>query len=104
MRRVNYIWLLPSAVCTLLGYVVRSVRWHFILSGQARAPVTMLFPILIMGFATNNLLPGTPGRVLARLSARPQTRRPQVVGAGIGVRRARVRRSDARRAAGHRAR
>ena len=61
MRRVNYIWILPSAVCTLLGYVVRSVRWHFVLSGQARAPVSVLFPILIMGFATNNLLPGRLG-------------------------------------------
>jgi uncharacterized protein (TIRG00374 family) len=61
LRRVNYVWLLPSATCTLLGYVLRTVRWRFILSGAARAPVTTLFPILIMGFATNNLLPGRLG-------------------------------------------
>jgi uncharacterized protein (TIRG00374 family) len=61
LRRVNYVWLLPSALCTLLGYVVRTLRWRFILSGAARAPVTTLFPILIMGFATNNLLPGRLG-------------------------------------------
>jgi glycosyltransferase 2 family protein len=61
LRNVNYVWLLPSAVCTLLGYVLRSVRWRVILSGAARAPLRTLFPVLIMGFATNNLLPGRLG-------------------------------------------
>ena len=61
LKSVNYLWLLPSAICTLLGYVLRSVRWQVILSGAARAPVRTLFPVLIMGFATNNLLPGRLG-------------------------------------------
>lgn len=61
LKNVNYYWLLPSAVCTLLGYVVRTVRWRVILSGAARAPIGTLFPVLIMGFATNNLLPGRLG-------------------------------------------
>jgi uncharacterized protein (TIRG00374 family) len=41
--------------------VVRTLRWRVILSGAARAPLTTLFPVLIMGFATNNLLPGRLG-------------------------------------------
>ncbi|MGI9148659.1 MAG: lysylphosphatidylglycerol synthase transmembrane domain-containing protein [Chloroflexota bacterium] len=61
LRGVNYVWLLPSAVCTLLGYLLRAARWRIILSGAARAPLSTLFPILIMGFATNNLLPGRLG-------------------------------------------
>lgn len=61
LRSVDYRWLLPSAVCTLLGYVLRTLRWQVILSGAARAPLRTLFPILIMGFATNNLLPGRLG-------------------------------------------
>jgi glycosyltransferase 2 family protein len=61
LRSVNYVWLLPSAACTLFGYVLRSVRWRIILSGAARAPLRTLFPVLIMGFATNNLLPGRLG-------------------------------------------
>ena len=61
LRGVNYAWLLPSAVCTLLGYVLRTARWRLILSGAARAPMRTLFPVLIMGFATNNLLPGRLG-------------------------------------------
>lgn len=61
LRRMNYLWLVPSAVCTLLGYILRTVRWQAILRGAARAPLTTLFPILVMGFATNNLLPGRLG-------------------------------------------
>src|SRR5207248_10569376 len=45
----------------LLGYFVRTVRWRVILSGAAQAPLGTLFPVLIMGFATNNLLPGRLG-------------------------------------------
>ena len=61
LRNVNYVWLVPSAMCTLAGYVLRTVRWRVILSGAARAPLSTLFPVLIMGFATNNLLPGRLG-------------------------------------------
>jgi uncharacterized protein (TIRG00374 family) len=61
LRQVNYVWLVPSALCTLLGYVLRTIRWRVILSGAAQAPFSTLFPVLIMGFATNNLLPGRLG-------------------------------------------
>jgi uncharacterized protein (TIRG00374 family) len=61
LRNVNYLWLVPSAMCTLAGYILRTVRWRVILSGAARAPLSTLFPVLIMGFATNNLLPGRLG-------------------------------------------
>jgi glycosyltransferase 2 family protein len=61
LKTVNYFWLIPSAVCTLLGYVLRTARWRVILSGAARAPLSTLFPVLVMGFATNNVLPGRLG-------------------------------------------
>jgi uncharacterized membrane protein YbhN (UPF0104 family) len=61
LGRVNYIWLVPSALSTLIGYGRRTLRWQVILSGAARAPFRTLFAVLIMGFATNNLLPGRLG-------------------------------------------
>jgi glycosyltransferase 2 family protein len=61
LRHFNYGWIVPAAACTLLGYLVRTVRWQVILSGAARAPLRTLYPILMMGFATNNLLPGRLG-------------------------------------------
>ncbi len=63
LRQVNYLWLIPSALCTLAGYVLRTVRWGTILSGAARASFRTLFAVLIMGFATNNLLPGRLGEL-----------------------------------------
>jgi uncharacterized protein (TIRG00374 family) len=61
LKSVNYMWLVPSAICTLVGYLLRTVRWQVILSGAARAPLRTLFPVLMMGFATNNVLPGRLG-------------------------------------------
>jgi glycosyltransferase 2 family protein len=61
LASINYAWLVPSALCTLLGYLLRSLRWRLILTGAARAPLSTLFAVLIMGFATNNLLPGRLG-------------------------------------------
>lgn len=63
LQHVNYVWLLPSALCTLAGYVLRTARWRVILSGAARAPFATLFSVLMMGFATNNLLPGRLGEL-----------------------------------------
>src|SRR5262249_43752330 len=63
LQHFDYVWLVPAAVCILLGYALRTVRWHFLLSGPAQAPVRTLFPILTMGFATNNLLPGRLGEL-----------------------------------------
>jgi glycosyltransferase 2 family protein len=61
LQHFNFIWIVPSTLCVLLGYGLRTVRWRFLLSGQAQAPIQTLFPILTMGFATNNLLPGRLG-------------------------------------------
>src|SRR5205807_9039001 len=84
----NYVWLIPSAVCTLLGYVLRTMRWRFILSSAARAPLTTLFPVLIMGFATNNLLPVRLGEIWrAYLLGRKQNVRKTLVLASVVVER-----------------
>ncbi len=63
LRQVNYVWLVPSGIATLAGYALRTVRWQVILSGAARAPLRTLFSVLVMGFATNNLLPGRLGEL-----------------------------------------
>lgn len=63
LRQVNYIWLVPSALCTLAGYLLRTARWRVLLSRSARTPFGTLFSVLMMGFATNNLVPGRPGEL-----------------------------------------
>lgn len=50
-----------GAVFTCASYVLRTVRWQRFLAPSKLIPVARLFPVLIVGFALNNLLPGRPG-------------------------------------------
>lgn len=52
-----------AALCWLSGYGVRTLRWQKFLAPTQRIPLARLFPVLIIGFAFNNLLPGRPGEL-----------------------------------------
>lgn len=53
----NYFLLPVAALFTLIGYILRTTRWRFILTPAKDIPVPRLFPVLVIGFAANNLLP-----------------------------------------------
>jgi glycosyltransferase 2 family protein len=57
----EYWWLLPALIVYLLGYVVRAIRWQYLMS--AIKPITWqkLFPPLILGFMVNNVFPARAG-------------------------------------------
>ncbi len=57
----DYRLVAVAALFTLTGYVVRTARWARLLYQSKQIPVSRLFPILVVGFALNNLLPGRPG-------------------------------------------
>ncbi|NOZ05416.1 MAG: flippase-like domain-containing protein [Chloroflexi bacterium] len=65
-RQVNYLYLLPAAALVFTDYVLRSWRWHYILRPTRSIPVRVLWPILVIGFTMNNLLPARIGE-LARI-------------------------------------
>ncbi len=50
-----------AALFTLTGYVFRTARWGRLLRPAKSIPLSRLFPVLTVGFALNNLLPGRPG-------------------------------------------
>lgn len=52
-----------AALCWLSGYGLRTLRWQKFLAPTQTIPVARLFPVLIIGFAFNNLLPGRPGEL-----------------------------------------
>lgn len=64
-RRADYRWLLPAAALILLDYGLRAWRWRVILQPAAgrRLPLSVLFPVLLLGFAANNVLPARAGEV-----------------------------------------
>jgi glycosyltransferase 2 family protein len=59
----NYAYVLPAACVTLFGYWLRTYRWKQILKPARDVPTRRLFPVLIIGFATNNILPARVGEV-----------------------------------------
>jgi len=61
LASADYRLVALAACCTLSGYVLRTARWQCLLTPTKRIPITRLFPVLVIGFALNNLLPGRPG-------------------------------------------
>lgn len=59
----EYPLVLLSAVFTLSSYGLRTLRWRRLLLPQKAIPAPRLFPILVIGFALNNVLPGRPGEI-----------------------------------------
>lgn len=57
----NYGLVGLAAVFTFCGYLLRTKRWQRFLAPTKSIPVLRLFPVLVVGFALNNLLPGRPG-------------------------------------------
>ncbi|MBI4321283.1 MAG: flippase-like domain-containing protein [Chloroflexi bacterium] len=57
LASANYWYVLPAAALTLVGYMWRSLRWKRILRPSASSTTRRLFPILMIGFMANNVLP-----------------------------------------------
>lgn len=61
LAAANYFLLPIAALFTLVGYIFRTARWRFILAPAKDISVPRLFPVLVIGFAANNLLPARLG-------------------------------------------
>jgi uncharacterized protein (TIRG00374 family) len=57
----NYWYVIPAVACTFLGYVIRTIRWSVLLSPTKRISIPNLFPLLMIGFMANNVLPARIG-------------------------------------------
>jgi uncharacterized protein (TIRG00374 family) len=57
----HIIWILPALGIYLIGYIIRGFRWVVLLSPVKKCNFNSLFPILIIGFMANNLLPARAG-------------------------------------------
>ncbi len=64
LRRARYIWVLPGLAVYFIAVWFRCWRWHFLLRGSKRVPPNRLFPIVMIGYMGNDLLPARLGEVL----------------------------------------
>lgn len=72
LREAEYRWLVPALAVYFLGVMVRSVRWHYLLRAVEDIPPRRLFPIVVIGYMANDILPLRAGEVVRSyaLSAR----------------------------------
>ena len=68
---VDYCFIVLAVGGTFINYLLRAVRWHYLLIPEKRIPLSSLYPATIIGYMANNLLPARLGEfvrayVLAR--------------------------------------
>lgn len=68
LAHADYRLILASAGLTLSSYVFRAWRWQRLLRPQKEISARRLFPVLVSGFALNNVLPGRPGEIARGLA------------------------------------
>ena len=61
LRHASYRYLIPAAAFCSTGYLLRTWRWQRILAPTKPVSFSRLFPVLMVGFTANNLLPARIG-------------------------------------------
>ena len=67
LATANYLYLAPAIVIYFIGQWFRSMRWQFLLSPVANIPVKRLYPVVIIGYMANNVLPARLGELVRAL-------------------------------------
>lgn len=80
LGKADYRLVALAAVFTLSSYAFRTVRWMWLLRPQKRIPFGRLFPVLVVGFALNNFLPGRPGEFARAIALGQKEGLPKTAG------------------------
>jgi len=60
----NYLYVIP-AICLYFGAVYfRAIRWRYLLSPLVQIPIGRLYPVVVIGYMANNLLPARLGELV----------------------------------------
>jgi glycosyltransferase 2 family protein len=64
IRQANAYFLVASGAIMVAEFVTRALRWKYLLTPVRTAKVNGLFSVLMIGYFTNNLLPGRLGELV----------------------------------------
>ncbi len=64
LAEANYVFLIPAVAVYFVGVLFRALRWQYLLSPMRRFPVKRLYPVVVIGYAANNLLPMRLGELV----------------------------------------
>lgn len=60
----NYLYVIPAVGLAFVTALFRSIRWRYLLSPLRVFPLQRLYPVVIIGYMSNNLLPVRLGEVV----------------------------------------
>ena len=63
-RGIDGIWLVPAVAFTFLSYIMRAVRWKYLLSPLKQTSFSNLVSATLIGYMANNLLPARLGELV----------------------------------------
>jgi hypothetical protein len=63
-RQANYLWIIPGVGVYFLAVWARAWRWHYLLRPIKAIPTRVMFPIVTIGYAGNNIYPARAGEVV----------------------------------------
>lgn len=68
LLQINFLYLLPMTGMILFAFVIRAIRWKFLLNPVKSVPVDSLFASTMIGFMANNVLPFRAGDIVRAYS------------------------------------
>jgi uncharacterized membrane protein YbhN (UPF0104 family) len=60
----NYVWVVPAIALYLVSVVFRTLRWRVLLAHMKLVSVSRLFPVVVVGYMANNILPMRLGELV----------------------------------------
>ena len=64
LRGANYLYLVPALGAYFFGVWLRAARWHYLLRPLRPVPAGRLFPIVVIGYMANDVLPARLGELV----------------------------------------
>ena len=64
LSKANYAWLIPAGASYFASFYFRSLRWRYLLRPFAETTTARLYPVVIVGYMANNILPLRAGEVV----------------------------------------
>ena len=64
LLEANYLYVAPAIALYFVAVYFRSLRWKYLLSPMRTFPVSRLYPVIVIGYMSNNLLPARLGELV----------------------------------------
>ena len=64
LKSADYAYIIPAVALYFISVYFRSIRWKILLSPMKDIPVKRLYPVVVIGYMANNLLPVRLGELV----------------------------------------